>query len=229
MCVIARRPARLGRPGNTEAHRTSFTAATSPSEGSAGVNPHRRGGTVVFEIYFTSAMTGANVELLRRQLGMTTHLDRKLPVDPNSPGFARLDQDSGLFLEQAAGEGRWVLQARTWDAPPLLTIHEWHVRTAMVVRQLDPGIALPERAPVGRLTGLRDGDAASREGPARPRVANVAAGTATAASDGRPRLSTPTRRAPHDQVVERTQPLPSCCRSWIAEQGHHWWADHRWS
>ncbi|MDE3133411.1 MAG: hypothetical protein KGL15_05040 [Acidobacteriota bacterium] len=122
-------------------------APTLDSGADAAVNPQHRGGTVVFEIGLTSAMSGANLELLRRQLAMTTHVEHKLPVDPNSPGHARLDQDTSLLLERGPGQDRWVLQARTWGSPSARTVHDWQVRVAEAARRLDPQVARPERMP----------------------------------------------------------------------------------
>lgn len=111
------------------------------------VNPQHHGGTVVFEVPLTSAMGGSDLELLRRQLAITTHVDHKLPVDPNSPGHAQLDQDSSLLLERGVGSDRWVLQARTWGRPSPRTVHDWQVRVAQVARRLDPQVSVPGRMP----------------------------------------------------------------------------------
>lgn len=114
----------------------------------APVNPHHHGGTVVFEVHFRSGMAGSDLELLRRQLDMTTHVEHKLPVDPNSPAFAQLDQDSSLLLEHGSREGQWVLQARTWGTPSASTVHDWQVRVAQVAHQIDRDVQLPDRLPV---------------------------------------------------------------------------------
>lgn len=164
------RPAGSRRLRDAHSRHAPAPAATLDSEPATATNPHRRGGRVLFGIHFTSTMASADLELLRRQLDMTTHVEHKLPADPNSPAVARLDQYSGLFLERGDDDRHWLLQARTWGAPLAQTIHEWHVRAAQVVRQLDPAIALPERVPTtpletpqrlvgptanGRLTRLR--------------------------------------------------------------------------
>lgn len=91
-------------------------------------------------------MTDPDLDVLRHELDMTLHTAHKLPVDPNSPGVARLDHESGLFLEHGVGADQWVLQARTWGHPSTPTVHEWHVCAAQVARHLDPQVALPERA-----------------------------------------------------------------------------------
>lgn len=112
------------------------------------VNPHRHGGEVVFEVRFRSSMNGSDLELLRRQLAMTTHVDHKLPVDPNSPAVAQLDQDSSLLLECGTAEDQWILQARTWGRPSACTVHDWLVRVTQVARQIDPRVEIPARLPL---------------------------------------------------------------------------------
>ncbi|HEX5191162.1 MAG TPA: hypothetical protein VFW09_00045 [Solirubrobacteraceae bacterium] len=51
-------------------------------------------------------MTDADLDLLRRRLDMTTRPEQKMRPDSNSPGVARLDHWSGLFLERGANDGR---------------------------------------------------------------------------------------------------------------------------
>ncbi|MDE3130314.1 MAG: hypothetical protein KGL16_04110, partial [Acidobacteriota bacterium] len=113
-----------------DAHRPGpslrLVHVADPVEGP--VNPGRRGGEVLFEVHFSCALGGEQLALLRSQLDMTTHVDHKLPADPNSPALARLDDASSLLLERLTGRDRWVLQARTWGAPDAGTIHAWHVR-----------------------------------------------------------------------------------------------------
>lgn len=110
-------------------------------------DPRRRGGRVLFEIPLHRSIDAAAAELLRRQLGMTTHAEQKLRPEPNGAAVARLDPWSGLFLEPAPGRDRWLLQARTWGRPSLPTVHGWHLRVALVARQLDPRVMVPPRAP----------------------------------------------------------------------------------
>ena len=111
------------------------------------LNPHGRGGVVMFEVPFRSAMSDADLALLARLLDLSTHMHPKMRPDPNSPGVARLDHFSGLFLERGADEGQWRLEGRTWGKPGPQTIHEWHLLAAQAARQLDPGVALPEPMP----------------------------------------------------------------------------------
>lgn len=101
---------------------------------------------MIFEVWFTSAMTDADLGLLRRRLDMTTHRDQKMRPDPNSPGVARLDHWSGLFLERGANGDQWVLQGRTWGTPSAAAIHGWHLCAAQTARALDPRVRLPEHS-----------------------------------------------------------------------------------
>lgn len=130
-------------PSPRPAHDTSMA-----NESAIPVNPDRHGGTVVFEVRLRTSMTGRDLELLRRQLAMTTHVEHKLPVDPNSPAHAALDQSSSLLLEHGAAEDQWILQARTWGEPSPRTVHDWQVRVALVACQLDPSVAIPDRLPL---------------------------------------------------------------------------------
>ena len=108
------------------------------------INPHHRGGKVMFHVPFRSAMSDADLVVLTHVLDLSTHMYPKMRPDPNSPGVARLDHFSGLFLERSADEGPWILEGRTWGKPALETVHEWHLLAAQAARQLDPDVALPE-------------------------------------------------------------------------------------
>jgi len=90
-------------------------------------------------------MTDGDIALLARTLDLTTHMYPKMRPSPNSPGVARLDHFSGLFLERGPADGYWILEARTWGHPAPRRIHEWQVMTAGAARLLDPTVALPER------------------------------------------------------------------------------------
>jgi hypothetical protein len=89
-------------------------------------------------------MTDSDLALLARTLDLTTHMHPKMRPDPNSPGVARLDHFSGLFLERGETEGQWVLEARTWGKPATEIVHEWHLLAAFAARQLDPTVRTPE-------------------------------------------------------------------------------------
>jgi hypothetical protein len=102
---------------------------------------------VLFEVPFRSQMTDADLARLARAFDLSTHLQPKLHPDPNSPGVARLDHFSGLFLERGAADGEWVLEARTWGRPAPESVHRWHVLAAGAARQLDPSVKLPDRLP----------------------------------------------------------------------------------
>ena len=146
--MIATTPSTRPRRRDTHRRDTPLPRPALEPRPIAPVNPHRHGGTVVFEVGFTSSMSGSNLELLRRQLGMTSHSEHKLPVDPNSPAVAQLEQDASLLLEHGPDEDHWVLQARTWGTPSARTVHDWHVRVAQVAHQLDPRVSIPDRMPI---------------------------------------------------------------------------------
>ena len=163
----ARRPG----PGSSAPRvRARLAAEGRSGRGSAaGRRSRGRGGKVLFEVPFSSAMSDADLAVLARVLDVSTHMQQKLRPDPNSPGVARLDHFSGLFLERGADEGRWLLQARTWGDPAPQSVHEWHVLAAQAGRQLDAGVALPER--------LQDVQAATPDRPlgraANKRLASI--------------------------------------------------------
>ncbi len=108
-------------------------------------------------------MSDLDLALLERTLDLSMRLHAKMHPRPDSPGFARLDHYSGLFLECGAAEGQWMLQARTWGHPAQESVHEWQVVAAGAAQQLDPTVILPQRL-----------GASSREIPDRPpgRAAN---------------------------------------------------------
>jgi hypothetical protein len=118
---------------------------SSPAPPAPTANPHHRGGIVLFEVPFHSAMSDADLDTLRHVLDLSTHMHPKMRPDPNSPGVARLDHFSGLFLERRSAEGEWTLEGRTWGKPASETVHEWHLLAAQAARQLDPSVTLPER------------------------------------------------------------------------------------
>ena len=116
--------------------------------GTAGsVTPTRgRPFAKLFSVAFTSPMRDSDLDRLARTLNLATHMHPKLHVSPASPGVARLDFDSGLFLVRGAEDGRWVLEGRTWGHPPPQFIRQWHLSAAAAARQLDSTVALPARA-----------------------------------------------------------------------------------
>ena len=59
----------------------------------------------MFQVPFRSAMSDADLAVLAHVLDLSTHMYPKMRPDPNSPGVARLDHFSGLFLERGADEG----------------------------------------------------------------------------------------------------------------------------
>jgi len=98
----------------------------------------------LFEVPFASVMSDPEIELLARALDLTTHMHPKLRPSPSSPGVARLDHFSGLFLERGVGEGHWVLEARTWGHPDRESVHEWHLLAAGAARLLDSTVTFPK-------------------------------------------------------------------------------------
>jgi len=138
------RAAPMFRPSPDSPTACSLSRST-PSATMMPVNPHHRGGRVLFEIRFASSMRDLDLACLARLLDLSPHMYPKMRPDPNSPGVARLDHHSGLFLERGAGAGQWLLQARTWGTPAPQTVREWQLLAANAARQLDPGVALPGR------------------------------------------------------------------------------------
>jgi hypothetical protein len=130
---------RAPRPPTPDSSRSQVPAASRES--------HGRGGTVLFEVPFTSAMSESDLAVLAHMLDLSTHMYPKMGPDPNSPGVARLDHFSGVFLERGADEGQWVLEARTWGQPAPQSVHEWYLLIAQAARQLDPRVTLPDRLP----------------------------------------------------------------------------------
>lgn len=102
---------------------------------------------MLFEVTFKCAMTDADLARLARTLDLSTHMYPKMRPDPTSPGVARLDHFSGLFLERGSFEGEWVLEARTWGQPAAESVHEWHLLAAGAAHQLDATVTTPERLP----------------------------------------------------------------------------------
>ena len=109
--------------------------------------PQERGGVVLFQVPFASTMSDCDLALLARLLDLSTHMYPKMHPDPNSPGVARLDHFSGLFLNRGATAGQWVLEARTWGHPAPQSVHEWNLLAAWAARQLDSTVPFPERLP----------------------------------------------------------------------------------
>lgn len=120
--------------------RKSDAAPAAPQK----ANPHHRGGRVLFDVPFHSAMSDADLEALAHLLDLSTHMYAKMRPDPTSPGVARLDHFSGLFLEHGLGKGEWILEGRTWGKPARQSVREWELLAISAASQLDPGVTLPE-------------------------------------------------------------------------------------
>jgi hypothetical protein len=109
----------------------------------------------LFEIPFVTAMSDSDLALLARTLDLSTRMHPKLRPRHNSPGLARLDHYSGLFLNRGVVEGQWMLEARTWGRPAAQSVHEWHVLAAGAAHQLDSTVTLPERLSASSPVSLR--------------------------------------------------------------------------
>jgi hypothetical protein len=90
-------------------------------------------------------MDDSQLARLARMLDLSTRISPKLSPPHETPGLARLDHYSGLFLIRGAVEGEWMLEARSWGQPTAQSVHEWHVLAAGAAHQLDPTVILPER------------------------------------------------------------------------------------
>ncbi len=108
-----------------------------------GERPH--GSVTLFEVPFASTMNDADVALLTRTLDLSRRMHPNMLPPHQSPGMARLDHHSGLFLERGGVAGQWTLEARTWGHPAARTVHEWHVLAADAAHQLDAHVTLPGR------------------------------------------------------------------------------------
>lgn len=147
--TITSAPPRAGAPGSLpDAVRKPPVAPASHTDASHPVpQRHGRGGRVLFEVPFNSEMGDADLARLARVLDLSTYMHPKQRPDPTSPGVARLDHFSGLYLERGDSDGEWVLEARTWGKPASESVHEWHLRATGAARELDPTVTSPERPP----------------------------------------------------------------------------------
>src|SRR5690242_20500405 len=91
-------PKRERNSGARTAGAVSPRHASTVHAPTPGIAPHGRGGRVLFAVALTSAMGDADLALLARLLDLSMHTHPKLRPDPTSPGVARLDHFSGLFL-----------------------------------------------------------------------------------------------------------------------------------
>lgn len=158
----------------TPRHRSSCSEATAPPPPTARPGsdrqptpspvPRSHEATSMFRVSFASAMSDPDITRLARTLELATHMHPKLHNSPVSLGVARLDFDSGVFLERGPGEGRWILEGRTWGHPPPETVHDWHLRAADAAHGLDPTVTLPTRltAVASGIAGRPLGRAASK-------------------------------------------------------------------
>jgi hypothetical protein len=138
--------------GSAAARRLSPSVQPPPL---ASRPPGRQRGTVLFEVPFASVMNDRDLALLARMLDLSTRIEPTIrprhDTAPrhHTPGFARLDHFSGLFLKRGEVDGEWLLEARTWGRPAAQSVHEWHVLAAGAACTLDPTVAPPERLDAG--------------------------------------------------------------------------------
>lgn len=168
MSIVTKRAAPMRRPDSGSAAARRPSPSVEPLT-IASRSPVRQRGDVLFEVPFVSVMSDSDLALLARTLALSTRVQPTIHPRHNTvprhdtPGFARLDHYSGLFLKRGVVEGEWLLEARTWGRPAAQSVHEWHVLAAGAARMLDPTVTPPERV-----------DGGAREIPDRPvgRAAN---------------------------------------------------------
>lgn len=120
--------------------------STEPAPWSAPIS--RRpvsGASTLFEVPFATAMSNDDLALLVRTLGLSRRVHPVMLPRHETPGLARLDHFSGLFLKRGAVEGEWSLEARTWGHPAAQSVREWHVLATGAAHQLDPKVPQLER------------------------------------------------------------------------------------
>lgn len=125
-------------PGPVRLSSAPSAGATTPPR-----DPRERGGTVLFEVAFSSVMGDRDLAVLARLLDISTHAQAKMRPDPTAPGVARLDDFSALFLEREPEPDRWVLRARTWGRPAPQAVHRWQIVAALAAHRLDPRVRMP--------------------------------------------------------------------------------------
>jgi hypothetical protein len=103
------------------------------------------GASTLFEVPFATGMSSLDLALLARTLDLSTRVNPVTLPRHETPGLARLDHFSGLFLKRGTVEGEWSLEARTWGHPTAQSVHEWHVLAAGAAHQLDPEVPQPVR------------------------------------------------------------------------------------
>jgi hypothetical protein len=81
------------------------------------------GAVKLFAVPLASAMSDQDVSSLVLALGFDTRSAAAGSPPEARLVSARLDHDSGLFLEAGEAQGQWVLQARTWGHPDPESVH----------------------------------------------------------------------------------------------------------
>lgn len=137
--------AKLDRdPVGLAAHRLPRSVEPTPLSAPISRRP-ASGAVTLFEVPFATAMSNHDLVLLARTLDLSTRVHPVTLPRHQTPGLARLDHFSGLFLKRGVVEGEWSLEARTWGHPTEQRVHEWHLLAAGAAHQLDPKVPLPGR------------------------------------------------------------------------------------
>jgi hypothetical protein len=89
---------------------------------------------VPFSIPFHAEMSGAQVDWLRAELGLTFH-GRPKPPACAPYAFGPLDRFSGLFLVEENGDD-WRLECRAYRAPTAAQVARWRAAADWVVAAL---------------------------------------------------------------------------------------------
>jgi hypothetical protein len=107
------------------------------------------GAVKLFTIPLASTMSDRDVSSLMLDLDFDTQAVAAGSAPETRLVSARLDHNSGLFLVAGEGQGRWVLEARTWGHPDPARVHRWNVSAATAARRIDPTVELPQRVGEG--------------------------------------------------------------------------------
>jgi hypothetical protein len=154
MSITTKRAAPRHHPDSASAAARRLSPSVEPPT-VASLSAVCQGGDVLFEVPFASVMSDCDLALLARMLDLSTRVQPTIRPGGDTaprhdtPGFARLDHYSGLFLKRGVVEGEWLLDARTWGRPAAQSVHEWHVLAAGAARMLDPAVTFPERLESG--------------------------------------------------------------------------------
>jgi len=106
---LAAPPRHRSSPGNPAVRSPPTPLISNARHPAPSTVPRGHAATSMFWVPFASSMSDPDIAFLARTLELATHMHPKLHDSPVSLGVARLDFDSGLFLEHGPSDGRWVL------------------------------------------------------------------------------------------------------------------------